>query len=339
MGKCLFYLQTTGFDLHIGKRFAQGVDGAAGHGFVFKQGDPVGGGLGAGDGVHRRNQLGAVQVAGFGRGEAHVSGPLGLTGGMREAAELAVVANGQQNLAVLRVEVLVRGQAGVGVALALRHGAGVEVADGLVRQQGHAHIQQRHVDVLATAGAVAHLQRCQYRAAGKHARAQVGDGHAHAHGAAAGCAIGIASDAHHAAHGLDHQVIAGAWRVRAGLAKAGHAAVNQPGVQGRQAGVIQPIVRQPADLEVLHQDVALRGHLLDDGLAFGFGHIHRDGALVAIGGVEVSGVGGGVAVGIGHERRAPFAGVIAVAGALDFDDVSAQIGQHLRAVGACQHSG
>jgi hypothetical protein len=75
-----------------------------------------------------------------------------------------------------------------------------------------------------------------------------------------GCTVGLAGDAHQPAHGLDHQVVSGAFGVRAVLAKAGDRAIDQARVDGFEALVVQAVLLQAADLEVLHQDVALGCH-------------------------------------------------------------------------------
>lgn len=63
-------------------------------------------------------------------------------------------------------KVLVGRQTRVAIALACGRLARRQKTRRLVGQNGHAHVQQRHVDVLALAGAVAHVQRRQDGAAG-----------------------------------------------------------------------------------------------------------------------------------------------------------------------------
>jgi hypothetical protein len=62
--------------------------------------------------------------------------------------------------------------------------------------------------------------------------------HTHTQWAAAGFTIGMAGDTHQATHGLDHQVVPGAFGVRAILPKAGDRAVDQARVNGLEALVI-----------------------------------------------------------------------------------------------------
>ncbi|KAF5299039.1 hypothetical protein FQA39_LY19195 [Lamprigera yunnana] len=205
-----------------------------------------------------------------------------VAGGGAKAGELAVVADGQQHVAVLADEVLVGRDTRVDVACALRYVACVEVAHGLVGQHGHAYVEQGHVDVLAFAAAVARIQRGQDGAAREDAGEHISHRYAHFQRAAARFTVGVAGDAHQAAHGLHHQVVARTRRVGAGLAEAGDGAVDEARVDFLQAVVIQAIGFEPADLEVLDQDVGLFGHLDDQRLAFGRCHVDGDAALVAV---------------------------------------------------------
>ncbi|MNT55819.1 hypothetical protein D3C72_1930870 [compost metagenome] len=84
-------------------------------------------------------------------GKACVLGLCGLVHGGAKACKLPVVANRQQHIAIAGFEVLVRCQAGVGVASTLGCLPGGQKTCGLIGQYGHAHIQQCHVDVLACA--------------------------------------------------------------------------------------------------------------------------------------------------------------------------------------------
>ena len=192
--------------------------------------------------------------------------------------------------------------------------------------------------MLAHAGAVAYLHRGQDGAAGIDTCEQVGQRHAHALRAAAGRALGFAGDAHHAAHGLDHQVVTGALGVGPGLAEAGNGAVNQAWVEGAQAGLVQTIVRQAADLEVFHHDVALQRELPDQRLALLLGNVDGDGAFVAVAGGEVARLRGFLPLGIAQKGRAPVSRVVALAGFFDLDDISPQVGQHLGTPGAGKYT-
>ena len=176
------------------------------------------------------------------------------------------------------------------IALALGRLAGVQKSRRLVSQYRHAHVEQTHIDMLTLAGAVAHLDGRQNRTTGVNAGKQIRQGHAHALRAAAGCAFGFAGDAHHAAHGLDHQIVTSALGVGPGLAEAGDGAINQARIECVHTGVVQTVMRQAADLEVFDQDVALQGQLLDQSLALRLGNVDRYRAFVAVAGGEIAGV-------------------------------------------------
>src|SRR5208282_2523232 len=131
-----------------------------------------------------------------------------------------------------------------------------------------------------------------------------------------------------AAHALRHQIVAGARRIGTGLAETGHRAIDQPRVFRRQACVIEPELGEITDLEVLQQHVGARREFPDDAAAVFALEVELDRTLAAVGAVEIGGAemaaGGG-----GNERRAPAAGIVAGAGALDLDHVGAEIGQDL----------
>ena len=95
---------------------------------------------------------------------------------------------------------------------------------------------------------------------------------------------------------MDHQVVASALGIRPVLAKAGDRAINQTGVDGLQAGVVQTVMRQTADLEVLYKNIALQGQLANQRLAFGLGYVDGHRAFVAIARREVTGVRGVMAL-------------------------------------------
>ncbi len=328
--------------LWVVEGLGDGVDGAAGHGLVLQQGDPLGGAAGLQDGLHQRQQRSAVlHACGIG-GKACVLCPFGVAARLAKARELSVVADRQQHVAVAAAKVLVGRQAGVDVAGASGRLPGGQVARRLVGQHGHAHVEQSHVDVLpfagAVAGVVARVQRGQDGVAGVQAGEHVHHGHADLQRPATGLPVGMAGDAHQAAHGLHHQVIAGAFGIRPVLAEAGDGAVDQARVQRFQAGVVQPILRQTADLEILDHHVGLGGHAAQQRLALGVGHVHGDAALVAVAGGEVAGLARVAASVVLQEGRAPVARVVTGLGALDLDHVGAQIGQHLGAPGTGKHA-
>ena len=209
----------------------------------------------------------------------------------------------------------------------------------LVRQNRHADVEQCHVDMLPCARAVAHFQRGEDGGCGVDAGEHIRQRHTHPLRAAARHAVGLAGDAHHAAHGLNHQVVTGAFGIRAVLPETGDGAINQARVERFEAVVIQPIVGQAADFEVFYQNVAVQSHLPNQGLAFRFGDINGDGAFIAVASCEIAGVGGVVALFILQKWWPPVSGVVALCGTLDFDDISPQVRQHLGTPRAGEHAG
>src|SRR5262245_45309308 len=100
---------------------------------------------------------------------------------------------------------------------------------------------------------------------------------------------------------------------------------------------LQQLIGRKAELcravgaKVLEQHIAFREQLVENRLAFALGKIERYGTFVAIAG-EVIGAQ------IAGERRAPTAGLVAAAGALELDDVGAEVAEHLPAEWAGQHA-
>ncbi len=271
-------------------------------------------------------------------GETFVARPLALARHVAELRELAVVAHGQDHVAVGGREILVRHDVRVRVAHAARHRAADQVVGGLVGQAGDLHVQQRQVDVLARAGAVAVRERGQHADGGVQAGEDVGERDAHLLRPGPLFALGAAGDAHQPAHALDQEVVAGALRVRAGLAEAGDRAVDEAGLHGQQAGVVEPVLLEAADLEVLQHDIGFHREAAHQRLAFGVGDVDRDRALVAVGAEVVRGVARLLAGRVLQPGRAPRARVVAGAGALHLDDVGAEIGQQLSRPRAREHA-
>jgi hypothetical protein len=233
-------------------------------------------------------------------------------------------------VAVGAAEGLGRHPAEAAIAAPRRHHVGDQVVHGEMAQRGQAAVEQRQVDMLAgTAVDVAVIEGGLDGVGRVEAGQDVDHRQAHLHRSAAGLVVGIARGAHHAAHGLEHAVIAGLGRQGAGLAKAGDRAVDQARIDRLQALVVQAVLLQRPGLEVLQHDVGLGGQAADDLLPLGGGEIGGHRALVAVGAEIEGGVRGRRPVAILQEGRAVFAGFVADAGPLDLDDLGAQIAQHL----------
>ena len=219
---------------------------------------------------------------------------------------------------------LVRHDIGVRVADALRHVARHEIVHRLVRQYADSGIDQGGVDITAFAGLLALRQRRQNADDRIDAGEDVGNRNADT----GRLAVRHAGQIHDAAHALRHQVVAGAFGVGAVLAEAGDRAVDQARALGRETFVVEAELGEAADLEVLDQHVRARGQLAHDAPALIALEVHLDRALAAVGRMKI-GRANMVAVGAFDEGRAPAAGIVARALALDLDDVGAEIGEHL----------
>ena len=217
--------------LRVGEHRGEVVDRAAGHGGRLECGDPLGGGAHHRRLAQQRDQFLALGDARRVGREAFVVGPFRMAGDGAEAGELAVVADGQDHVAVGGREILVGHDVGVGVAHAPRRRAGNQVVQRLVGQAGDLHVEQRQVDVLALAAAqtvaVAVGEGGEDGVAGVEAGQDVGQRDADLLRPGARLAFGHAGQAHQPAHALDQEVVAGARRVRAVLAEAGDRAIDQ----------------------------------------------------------------------------------------------------------------
>src|SRR5712691_10065114 len=90
---------------------------------------------------------------------------------------------------------------------------------------------------------------------GVHPGDDVGDRYAGALRTAARRAVGLAGDAHHAAHALDHEVVARPLAPGAGLAEPGQRAVDEPRIDLPQSVVAEAVAGKVAVLVVLDQDI------------------------------------------------------------------------------------
>src|SRR5262245_39479340 len=145
-------------------------------------------------------------------------------------------------------------------------------------------------------------------------------------------------DAHQPAHRLQDRVIAGARRVRPGLAEAGDGAIDDTGVDRPDRLIVEAVALEIADLVILHENVAALGDVANDLLPLGACDVDGDRLLVAVG-AEIEGiVVVRLACRVFQVRRAKGAGVVAAAGALDLDHLGAEIGQHLCRQRASKHA-
>ena len=132
----------------------------------------------------------------------------------------------------------------VRIAGPARRDAGHQVVHVERRHHRDRGVEQRRVDVLAFAGAVAMRERGEDRRGRVHARHQVGDRDAGLLRPAARPVVALAGDAHEAAHPLDDEVVAGAIGVRTVLAEPGDRRVHEARMERAQRRVVETVLRR-----------------------------------------------------------------------------------------------
>ncbi|MNX81153.1 hypothetical protein D3C86_1128320 [compost metagenome] len=267
------------------------------------------------------------------RDVARVGRPFRMPGHAAEARELAVVADRQDQMAVLAGKDLVGRAVRMRVAAAPRRHARHEVIGALVGVQRHGDVQQADVQGQPLPGLVTLAQGGQHGGRGVHAGHQVHHRDPGAQGARARRAVRLAGVAHESAHALEHVVVSGLAGHGAGLAVAGDGQVDQAGIDAGKRVVVQPIFAQAAGLVVFDQDVRI-GHQFAhaSGAVFG-GEIDGDRLLAPVAGHEVGGHRF-PAIRRTQVRRPPAAGIVAAFGMFNLDDLRPEVRQVLRAPGA-----
>ena len=332
------HFQATRHHLRVGKHLVDAVDGAARHGLRLEGADPLGRRAHDRGLAHQGNQNRPVCHALRIGGEAFILRPFRVAGDGAKARELPIVADRQNHVAIGRREVLIRHDVRMRIAHALRHFAAAQVIGRLVAQRRHLHVEQGQVDMLAQARALAFCQRRLHGDGGVQARHDVRLRHAHFLWPGARLAIGHARDAHQAAHALDQKVIAGARRIRPILTEARDGAVHEARVECQQAGRVQTILLQAVHFEIFQQHVRFSRQLAHQRLALRGGQVDAQGALVAVGALEVGGLGRVAAVLVFQVGRTPGARVVAAARLFNLDHVGTEVGQHLPGPRAGQHA-
>ena len=141
---------------------------------------------------------------------------------------------------------------------------------------------------------------------------------------------------HQPAHRLSHEVVARPVRVASALPEAADGAIHQPGIEPRQAGVVETEFLQASHLEVLDQHIRRARELHRPGAVRLIAKIQHERFLAPVAGMEVGRIRLR-AVGVRQKRRSPAAGLV-TRGRFDLDDLRAEIGQDLADPGAGQHA-
>ncbi len=256
--------------------------------------------------------------------EARVIGEIGTVEHVAtQRLELTVVAACQSQGRIRRREDLVRYDGGMRVAVAPRVAPGIEMTRRHIRQEGDGAVEERDVDVLPPAVAFPREQRGQDRLSGIHARGEVGYGDAELHRRA----LGLASDRHQAALGLDGEIVPSFVGSGTGPAVARDGAVDEPPVRGHQRFGIEPEALQGAGTEILDEHVCLLRQRPYVPLPLLGPQIDFDRLLQPVAAQEI----GRIAVDL---RRHPAARVVAPLGRLDLPDLRTKIRERLRATRA-----
>jgi len=307
--------------LRVGQGLGEVLHFAARHARGVEQGDPVVAGCLAHPRIDQRLELGAAAE------------PLGVAGvagiveqrleveGSEELAHHRIVAGGDRNLAVGRLEEAVGGDERVAVAGAHRQFAGGEVFAAEKRHEGENTVQKGGLDVLALAVQVAGAQGADDAEGGIEAADEVGDRLARAQRRLALLAV----DAHEAAHRLDDEVEGRKLGHGAGAAVAVDAGGHQPRVQGIEPGPIEAHLRQDARAEILDQHVGFPDQLGQECPALVAIEIEGHRLLVAIEGGEEPAQP--------FHQRALLAHRVTLAGWFDLDDLRPHVAEQHRAEG------
>ena len=240
-----------------------------------------------------------------------------------EALEERVVGAADVHESVLRAERLVRDDGRVDVPLRPRDRPVREVTRGLAREQRDLAADHRRVDHLALAGPVPRLERGDDREGGEHPRDHVGLWHADHDRIAAG----LAGQAHHPTHALDHEVVGRPRTPGAVLPESGDMADDRAPVHRAD-----PVVRaaescEDPGAEVLDDDVRAFDEPLEDRLAVGMLQVAGHAPLVPVDREVVR------RHAVDRGRR-PLTRLVTGSGYLDLHDVGAVVREQQRAVGA-----
>ncbi len=221
----------------------------------------------------------------------------------------------------------------MGIAEPPRRLAGNEKVQRLIGEHARHAVEQRHVDLLALARA---FPLCQGRLH-RDNTIEPGENICEGNADLLRFTIRLARQVHDAAHALDDVVVAGAVSIGPVLPEAGDRAIDEPRIDFPQAFIIETVFGEAADLEVLEQNVGLRGKPAHRLLPLCGRKVQNDRPLAAVARVKIGGIQPFVAFAF-HEGRSPGPGVVS-GRALDLDDVGAEIGKGLPDPGARQYAG
>ena len=315
-------------DLRVRVDLGQIADGAARHARRLELGQPLRRRPGPQPLDEQRAELAARRHPVPVGPEARVVGERVEAEHAAEGAPELVVAGRDDQVAVGRLQRLVRRDRRVPVAQARRGRPGGEVDAGLVGEQRGDGVEHPDVDELPAARAVAGEERHRDPVGREHAGRDVRDGDAEP---IPRPVVG-AGDAHQAPLALQHRVVPRLAPPGAGLAESGDGAEDEVRAARGQVSVAEPHAVEGAGPEVLDQHVGAGDQGVEHAAAVRVLQVQGHALLVPVDAEEV----GALPL---LERRPPGARVVPLAGLLDLDDAGAHVGQHHRAVGARQDAG
>src|SRR6266581_5432767 len=259
-------------DLWVGKHLLQIIDRTGGYAGRFQLVQKLFAFHSRGQRAQLADQFGAMLDAAFIVLIRRVLRELRRAENAAQFDELGVVASGNDDAPIGDRKFLIGHKIWMRIANALGKFAGDEIVERLERERTDRRIDQRSVDITAAPGLLAPRQ------SGKDAdgRVDAGENICNRHADPRWRAVGGAGHAHDATDPLRHKVVTGARGRRSGLPETGDRAVDQPRIERSQAFVIETELDQPADLEVLDENIRARRELLDEALALGGGEIQLD---------------------------------------------------------------
>lgn len=222
--------------------------------------------------------------------------------------------------AVACLEVLRRNEALVPRVLhALGLPVAVERPRPEVRQHAHGRIEQRHIEVSATTGALRVPQSDHQREHRRIAPSEIDDRHA----ALAGRPVGLAGDRHVPGMALDQIVVAGLGGSRARRPEPRERAAHDGGIDDAQRLVREAELVGQVTAHVVVHAVRHAHEVVEDRSPLGVRQIERDGFLAAIEGLKVE------RIALDLPRRYVARDVASDRWILDLDDLGAEVGEHL----------
>ncbi|MNZ98170.1 hypothetical protein D3C78_1174470 [compost metagenome] len=183
---------------------------------------------------------------------------------LAKSSVLFVVAGNDHDVAVGTLEKPRRHTAVAFGSPAYGHLSRDQILAGIVGGRGDQGIQQGDIDVLSRRAIdITGIERGLDGIGRVLARQDVGQAGASFHRPTAGYVIRQAGNAHQAAHGLEDRVVTRPRRIGPGLAEARQRTVDQARIHLAQAGIVQAVALEIADLVVLQQHIAARSQIPD----------------------------------------------------------------------------